>query len=45
MSTYSESESAKIAIVTVHSILTIVNIIGNSLVCVVILKNNVMRYF
>lgn len=43
MSTYSESESAKTAIVTVHSILTIVNIIGNSLVCVVIIKNKVMR--
>ena len=45
MSTYSDSESAKTAIVTVHSILTIVNIIGNSLVCVVIIKNKATRYF
>ena len=44
MSTYSDSDSAKIAIITVHSLLTIVNIVGNSLVCVVIMKNTLMRY-
>lgn len=43
MSTYSDSDSAKIAIITVHSLLTIVNIVGNSLVCVIIMKNTLMR--
>lgn len=43
MSTYSDFDSAKIAIITVHSILTIVNIVGNSLVCVVIMKYTLMR--
>ncbi|XP_068728138.1 neuropeptide receptor 22-like [Montipora capricornis] len=43
MSTYSDFDSAKIAIITVHSILTIVNIVGNSLVCVVIMKYTRMR--
>ncbi|XP_074607082.1 QRFP-like peptide receptor [Acropora palmata] len=43
MATYSDSDSAKIAIITVHSVLTIVNIVGNSLVCVVIMKNTLMR--
>lgn len=44
MSMYTDSESAQIAITTVHSILVISNIAGNSLVCVVILKNQDMRY-
>ncbi|XP_068669948.1 neuropeptide Y receptor type 6-like isoform X1 [Montipora foliosa] len=43
MSTYSDFDSAKIAIITVHSVLTIVNIVGNSLVCVVIMKYKLMR--
>ena len=38
------SESAKIAIATVQSLLVILNIAGNSLVCVIIVKNQEMRY-
>ena len=45
MSTYyKEFGSTQIAIITVQSILIILNIAGNSLVCVIILKNQDMRY-
>lgn len=37
------SESADDAITTVHCILVIANIVGNTLVCVIILKNREMR--
>lgn len=39
-----DSESGQVAIVAVLSILAIVDIIGNSLVCVVITRNQDMRY-
>ena len=39
-----ESESVQAVIVTVLSVLVVVDIIGNSLVCVVITKNPDMRY-
>ena len=38
------SESAQIAISAVQSLLVILNIAGNSLVCVIIVKNQDMRY-
>lgn len=38
------SETASVAITTVHSVLVIVDIIGNSLVCAIIKKNRDMRY-
>ena len=38
------SESADVAIITVHCILVIANIVGNTLVCVIIMKNREMRY-
>lgn len=44
MSKYTDSSSAQIAVTTVHSILIVLNIAGNSLVCVVIIKNQDMRY-
>jgi len=37
-------ESANDAVTTVLCILVIANIVGNSLVCVIILKNREMRY-
>ena len=40
----SDSESAQAIIVTVLSILALVDIIGNSLVCIVITRNQDMRY-
>lgn len=43
MSSYADSESAQIAITTVHSVLAIVNLTGNTLVCAVIVKNPDMR--
>jgi len=39
-----DSESVQAVIVTVLSVLVIVDIIGNSLVCVVITMNQDMRY-
>ena len=39
-----DSESIQVVIVTVLSVLVIVDIIGNSLVCVVITRNQDMRY-
>jgi len=39
-----ESESVQAVIVTVLSVLVVVDIIGNSLVCVVITRNQDMRY-
>jgi len=39
-----DSESVQAVIVTVLSVLVIVDIIGNSLVCVVITRNQDMRY-
>ena len=39
-----DSESVQAAIVTVLSVLVIVDIIGNALVCVVITWNQDMRY-
>ena len=44
MYVYTISESPKIAITTVQSVLVILNIVGNSLVCVAVLKNKDMRY-
>ena len=44
MSMYTDSESAQIAVTTVHSFLALLDIAGNSLVCVVILRNQDMRY-
>lgn len=38
------SESGKVAITTILSIFAIVDVIGNSLVCVVITRNQDMRY-
>lgn len=43
MSVYSNSDSANIALIVVHSVLTIVNIAGNFLVCIIIIKNRDMR--
>lgn len=37
-------ESANDAVTTVHCILAIANIVGNTLVCVIILKNRELRY-
>lgn len=37
-------EPAEIAVATVYSILIIVNIVGNSLVCAIIKRNREMRY-
>lgn len=39
-----DPESIQVVIVTVLSVLVIVDIIGNSLVCVVITRNQDMRY-
>ena len=39
------SESPQIAVSTVQSLLVILNIAGNSLVYVIIVKNQEMRYF
>lgn len=39
-----DSESVQAVIVTVLSVLVIVDMIGNSLVCVVITRNQDMRY-
>ena len=44
MSVYSNSDSAEVVLIVVHSVLVIVNIAGNSLVCVIILRNRDMRY-
>ncbi|XP_022805054.1 neuropeptide FF receptor 2-like [Stylophora pistillata] len=43
MATYTDSESAQIAVTAVHSLLALLDIAGNSLVCAVILKNKDMR--
>ena len=39
-----DSESVQVVIVTVLSVLVIVDIIGNALVCMVITRNQDMRY-
>ena len=39
-----DSESVQVVILTIFSVLVIVNIIGNSMVCVVIIRNKDMRY-
>lgn len=44
MSLFADSESSQVAIATVFSILVILDIIGNSLVCVIIASNHDMRY-
>ena len=45
MSTYyKEFGSTQIAMTTVQSMLTTINIAGNTLVCAIILKNQDMRY-
>ena len=44
MTLFADSESAQVAIVTLFSILVFMDIIGNSLVCVVIARNRDMRY-
>lgn len=38
------SEIASVAIITVLSVLVIVDIVGNSLVCAIIKRNRDMRY-
>ena len=44
MSMYTDSKFAQITITTVHSILVIVDIAGNFLVCALVVKNPDMRY-
>ena len=44
MSIYKEIGAAQIAVTTVQSLLIILNIAGNTLVCVIIVKNKDMRY-
>ena len=44
MSINEEFGSTQIAVTTVQSMLIILNSVGNSLVCAVILKNQDMRY-
>ena len=44
MSVYSNSDSAEVVLIVAHSVLVIVNIAGNVLVCVIIVKNRDMRY-
>ena len=44
MSVYKDTEAVRISIATVQSLLIILNIAGNSLVCAVILKNKDIRY-
>lgn len=44
MTLFANSESAQVAIVTVFSILVIIDIVGNSLVCFIIARNQDMRY-
>ena len=44
MSLYTDSESVQIATTTIHSTLLVLNIVGNSLVCAIIIKNQDMRY-
>ena len=44
MSVYRNSDSAEVVLIVAHSVLVIVNIAGNSLVCVIILRNRDMRY-
>ena len=44
MSMYTDSKFAQITITTVHSILFIVDIAGNFLVCALVVKNSDMRY-
>ena len=44
MSVYSNSDSAEVVLMVAHSVLVIVNIAGNVLVCVIIVKNREMRY-
>lgn len=44
MTLFANSESAQVAIVTVFSILVIIDIFGNSLVCFIIARNQDMRY-
>ena len=38
------SDSTQIAVTTVQSLIVVLNIAGNSLVCVIIAKNQEMRY-
>ena len=44
MSVYKDTKAAQIFIATAQSLLVILNIAGNSLVCAIILKNQDMRY-
>ena len=44
MSVYSNSDSAEVVLIVAHSVLVIVNIAGNFLVCVIIVRNRDMRY-
>ena len=44
MTLFADSESAQVAIVTVFSILVIMDIVGNFLVCIIIASNQDMRY-
>ena len=37
-------DSVGIAIATVHSMLIVINVVGNCLVCVIVKKNRDMRY-
>ncbi|KAL9957300.1 hypothetical protein ACROYT_G038919 [Oculina patagonica] len=43
MTLFADSETAQVAIVTVLSILVMVDVIGNTLVCIIIMRNQDMR--
>jgi len=44
MPKYTESVPAQIGITTANSILAVVNVVGNCLVCLVVIKHQDMRY-
>ena len=44
MPKYTESIPAQIGITTANSILAVLNVVGNSLVCLVVIKHQDMRY-
>ena len=44
MPKYTESVPAQIGITTANSILAVVNVVGNGLVCLVVIKHQDMRY-
>ena len=44
MQKYTESVPAQIGITTANSILAVLNVVGNSLVCLVVIRHQDMRY-